>query len=53
MKSRTWRVLRNGAIVAALVCIAVLGLSALVNRRLPSHSKLADRLSPLDKAPTS
>jgi hypothetical protein len=50
MKNRTRRVLRNGAMISVLLCIAVLGMSALVNRNLPSHSKVADRLSPLDKA---
>lgn len=39
-------------IVTALVlsCIAVLGLTALTNRRLPTHSQVVDRLSDLDKA---
>jgi hypothetical protein len=33
-----------------LLCIAVLGLSALTNRSLPTHSEVVERLSDLDKA---
>ncbi len=50
MKDRTRRVLRNVAIISLLACVAVLGLSAFVNRTLPTHSKVAERLSTLDKA---
>lgn len=50
MKKKIRRVMRICAIGLLLACIVVVSLSALINRTLPHHSKVVDRLSPMEKA---
>ena len=44
------RIILFGALGLLLLCIAVVGISALNNRNLPTHSQVTDHLSDMEKA---
>ena len=50
MKKRFWRIILFAIIGLTLLCAALVGISALSNRSLPTHSQVTDRLSDVEKA---
>jgi hypothetical protein len=50
MRKRLRRLITRGILGLVALCIVLLGLSALSNRNLPTHSQLTSRLSEVEKA---